>query len=43
MFCLYVCKCTTCKSGTCKGQKRASDPVELELQTVSSHHVGAGN
>ena len=24
------------------GQKRTFDPLELELQTVVSHHVGAG-
>lgn len=23
-------------------QKRALDPLEVELQTVGSHHVGAG-
>ena len=27
----------------CGGQKRASDPLELELQEVVSCHVGAGN
>jgi hypothetical protein len=25
------------------GQKRASDPLELELQMVVSHNVAAGN
>ena len=25
------------------GQKRVSDPLELGLQTVMSHHVGAGH
>lgn len=24
------------------GQKRALDPLKLELQTIVSHHVGAG-
>ena len=28
--------------GACTGQKKASDPLELELQTVVSQHVGAG-
>lgn len=25
------------------GQRRALDPLELELQPVAGHHVGAGN
>lgn len=29
-------------SGACRGQKKASDPVELELQMVMSCHVGSG-
>jgi hypothetical protein len=24
-------------------QRRMSDPLELELQVIVSHHVGAGN
>jgi hypothetical protein len=32
-----------CMSGTLRGQKMASDQLELELQTVESCHVGAGN
>jgi hypothetical protein len=28
--------------GACKGQRRASEPLERELQTVMSCHVGAG-
>jgi hypothetical protein len=32
----YVC------AGTYRGQKRASDVLELELQRVVSHHVGVG-
>lgn len=27
----------------CRGQKRASGPVELELQVVVTHHVSAEN
>ena len=26
-----------------RGQKKALDPLELELYIVVSHHVGAGN
>ena len=27
----------------CGGQKRALDPLELELKMAMSYHVGAGN
>jgi len=30
-------------AGAQRGQKRASDPLKLELQVIASHHVGAGN
>ena len=39
--CLSVCEPCTCS--THSGQKRASDPLELELQELESHPVGAGN
>ena len=26
-----------------EGQKRALDPLKLELQVIVSHHMGAGN
>jgi hypothetical protein len=26
-----------------RGQRKVSDPLKLELQTVINHHVGAGN
>jgi hypothetical protein len=29
--------------GVCSGQKWASDPLELELEVVVSHHVGVVN
>lgn len=32
-----------CVSGTLKGQKRVSEPLESELQTIVSCHVSAGN
>ena len=38
---LYVCE--PCMSGACEDQKRALDPLELELQIVVSHHVDAGH
>ena len=34
---------TTCVPGACGGQKRASDPLELELEMVMRQDVGAGN
>ena len=39
MFCLHVCLCITCMPGAHRGQKRASDSLELELQMVVSHCV----
>lgn len=41
MFCLHVHICTMCMLGTSGGQKRASDPLMLELKMVVSHH-GSG-
>jgi hypothetical protein len=43
VFHLHVCMCTTCLSGTRGGQKRVLAPLEMELQTVVSCHVGAEN
>jgi len=31
------------KPGARGGQRKASDPLGVELHTVVSHHVGAGN
>jgi hypothetical protein len=33
--CVYVYN-TSCVCSTCKGQKRVSDPIELEMQVVVS-------
>ena len=38
---LCECMCATCMSGACRGQKRASDPLEVDLQAAVCHHVGA--
>ena len=40
---LLACMSIIYVSGAHEDQKRASDPLELELQTVVSHHVGAGD
>lgn len=40
MFYLRVCLCSTCLPGTQGIQRRASDPLTLELQTVVSLHLG---
>lgn len=40
---LPVNKCATCMAGTLGGQKRESDPLELELQMVVKHQMGARN
>ena len=42
-ICVHICLCTSCVFGACGGQKRALDALELELQMVVSHHMGAGN
>lgn len=41
-FWLYVCAPHACLVPA-EARNRASDPLELELQIVLSHHVGAGN
>lgn len=43
VFCLHVYLCNICVPGTHKGQQKASDLLELELQTIMSHYVGAGS
>lgn len=42
MFYLYANMCTMCLPDNLKGQKRALDVLELELQTISSFRVIAG-
>lgn len=42
-FCLHICLCTMDVSVTCRGQKRVSGPLKVELQMVVSHCLGAGN
>jgi hypothetical protein len=32
-----------CVLGVCRDQKRASDPLELEIKMTVNHCVGAGN
>lgn len=44
VFHLHVCVCTACVPDTHKGQNTASDAhLELELQTIVSYRLGAGN
>lgn len=40
VFCLRGCLCTTCNQCPQKSE-RMSEPLELELETVASCHVGA--
>lgn len=40
---LPECMCTTGVPGICGGWRRALDPLEMELQTVLSQHVGTGS
>ena len=43
-FCLHVSLCTMCvHMSTHRDQKKALDPLELELQMVVSYHVHTGN
>lgn len=44
VFIFISCECfATCMPGAYGGEKRASDPLGLELERVISCHVGAGN
>ena len=38
--CIHVGPCATYVFGACEGQKKASDPLEVELQTAVSGYVG---
>ena len=40
---MYICLCATYMPGACRGQKKASDPMQLKLQTAVSCHTGAGS
>lgn len=40
---IYIRMQNSCVSGAQRGKKRASDPLELELHIVVSHHEGSGN
>lgn len=42
VLCARVYVCTTQKPGAHRDQKDPSDPLELELLMVVSHHEGAG-
>lgn len=43
MFCLHIHLCIMFTPGTYSGQRSVSDSLELELQMVMSHYVGARN
>ena len=32
------CSCAACMPGACRGQKRSTDPLELEIQAALSYH-----
>lgn len=40
---VYICMHTTCMPGPHRGQKRALDTLEVELQVVVSYRASAGN
>lgn len=39
----FACTYTSCMPRALAGQKRVQDPLEPQLQTIASHHVGTGN
>jgi hypothetical protein len=39
---MYVCMCTTCMPGASGDRKMALGPLQMELQAVTSYHVGTG-
>lgn len=41
VFACIINLCTTCVPSALEGQKRALDPVKLELQRVVRHHMGS--
>ena len=41
-YCFCLLMCMSVLPGDPRGQKRASDPLELELQMVMSCHVSTG-
>lgn len=43
MCCLHLCLCTACELAALRCQKRASDPLGLELQVVMTHCMGVEN
>lgn len=43
MFCQHVCSCTMCMFYAGRGENRASDLLEMELQIGVSCHVRAEN
>jgi hypothetical protein len=42
IVCMHVCA-PCMRLVPTESRKRVSDPLELELQMVVSHHMGAGN
>lgn len=43
VFCQHACLCTSCVPGVLRGQNRASNYLELELEMAVSCNVGAGD
>lgn len=41
--CVYICLCTLCVPGICKGQKRVSEFLGLEFDSDVNFYVGVGN
>lgn len=43
MFCLHAYMCVPYMSGVPGDHRKKLNPLELELQIILSHHVGAEN
>lgn len=41
--CLHVCMYSMCVTDACSGQKKVSDPLDVEFWRAASHLLGAGS
>ena len=41
--CLHVCMYSMCVTDACRGQKKVSDPLDVEFWIAASHLLGAGS
>lgn len=41
--CLHVCMYSMCVTDACRGQKKVSDPLDVEFWIAASHLLGSGS